>query len=96
METQTQRVYHISNKTLIYISPYARILRINEKQIRIFREEIGTGIILTATDLNTVEYLLKLLNRGIEKSQLAELLKRLGVDDSNSWIDLCKRKGVIE
>ncbi len=96
MVANVQKIYSEKEKYRITISPYARILPLNKTQIQILREDKGTFIVLTASDLNTLQYLIKKLNQGIDRKQLIKLLRDLGVEDQTGWIDLCKRKGMIE
>lgn len=96
MILKSQKIYSENDKDRITISPYARILSLNNKQIQIFREDKGTYIVITASDLGTLQYLVEKLNQGINRNQLTQLLKNLSVKDPTAWIDLCKRKGMIE
>lgn len=96
MILKSQKMYSENAKDRITISPYAKIFSLNNKQVQIFREDKGTYIVITASDLGTLQYLVEMLNRGIDRNQLIQLLKNLSVKDPTAWIDLCKRKGVIE
>lgn len=96
MKAKAQKMYSVNDDNKITISPYARVLPLNKTQIQILREDKGTYIVLTASDLGTLQYLIEMLNQGIDRDQFTELLEKLGVKDPVAWIDLCKRKGMIE
>lgn len=92
----TQKLYRENNSEELILSPYVVINPLNGFRIQIERKDKGKYVVLEASNYDTLIYLVDNLRKGMSREKLNELLCMLDVRNTETWIDLCLKKGVLE
>lgn len=97
MKKTAQRLFH-SDKPIMYtLSPYALIIPSGDGcGVRVERTDSGKFVLITANAPAVIHALISGLQSGVSVEKLPELLRNMGVEAPDEWIELCSREGILE
>lgn len=97
MKKTAQRLFHSSEPTIYTLSPYALLIPSGDGcGVRVERTDSGKFVLITASAPAVVHALISSLQSGVPVEKLPELLRNMGVDAPDEWIELCSREGILE
>lgn len=92
----SQKLFKKEEKEELRLSPYVTVRMRGSSRMCLSRDDRQQFILLEATDRDTLIRLAEILTEGISGDGLRELLSALGIEDPESWMEFCVRKGVLE
>lgn len=95
MKSAKQKVYNKQNSGLPSLSPYSRIFRAGNSKYLYYREDLHHYIQLCIREEHQEKFV-ACLTKGIELSELIELLNGFGINDSSEIISKLTGGGIIE
>lgn len=91
-----QKIFCKSNGKWVFLSPYIHIYRVKEGQLLLARSDTEGRVLMTAARTELLRPLIEKLAEGIPEYELTEYLRKSGITDTEKWIDICRKEGIIE